>query len=108
MLQSHDTVLNSWYRGLTSWEIGALCNLHPSHVRTIVQRARARGDRRAHKRRMGPGRAAGVILPRETILSLRHEAAKRHMLEAELAVKILTTALSANLVGAILDDGEGA
>lgn len=108
MLQSHQTVLNSWERGLTSGEIGALLNLHASHVRTIVQRARKNGDKRAHKRHVGPARSVSVTVPREIIIGLYQEAEKRKLTDVELAAKLLTTALSANLVSAILDDGEGA
>lgn len=106
MLQSHDTVLQLWDRRHTSGEIAKVVKLRAGYVRIIVQRARAKGDKRAHKRQ--PNRIYPLgMLPPELRDALNAEAGRRNISERDLALKIIATAISANLVGAILDDGEG-
>lgn len=106
MLQSHDTVLQLWDRRFTSGQIAKAVKMRPSYVRIIVQRARAKGDKRAHKRQANRLYPLGS-LPNEALSMLAIEAGRRNISESDLAIKIITVALKANIVGAILDDGEG-
>jgi hypothetical protein len=102
-----NSVLKRWDRGQTSVKIGAELNMRPAYVRVIVQRARAHGDQRAHRRT--PGRLKGIPLNITSDLTtiLATEADRRDMTERELATRIVATVLRAGLVTAVLDDGEG-
>lgn len=108
MIEAENAVLKRWDRGQTSLKIGKDLNIRPSYVRVIVQRARAKGDARAHKRPEGRPKGMRLLLTRDVQVKLADEADRRDMSERELATQLVALALSANLVGAILDDGEDA
>jgi hypothetical protein len=101
-------VLRRWDRGQTSIKIGNDLNMRPSYVRVIVQRARAHGDERAHRRMPGRVKGVPISLNRTLTVKLAEEADRRDMSERELATSILATVLSGNLIDAVLDDGEDA
>lgn len=102
-----NAVLKRWDRGQTSSKIGRDLNIRDSYVRVIVQRARAHGDIRAHRRPRGriPG-SLQILLPRDILEILATEADRRDTTERELMTAIVVAALRGNLVGAIIDDGE--
>lgn len=101
-------VLKRWDRGETSIKIGNDLNIRPAYVRTIVQRARSHGDKRAHMRTPGRPRGIPVNLTSDVLATLTNEAERRGATERELATTIISTVLTAGLVGAVLDDGEAA
>lgn len=107
MIEAENAVLKRWDRGQTSIKIGNDLNIRPAYVRVIVQRARAKGDVRAHRRPEGRPKGLRLLLTRDVQVKLACEADRRDMSERELATQIVALALSAKLVGAILDDGEG-
>ena len=103
-----NAVLKRWDRGQTSIKIGKDLNVRPAYVRVLVQRARAKGDIRAHRRPAGRIHGAvQVLMTRDLTDMLAAEADRRDTSERDLATRIIATVLRSDLIAAVLDDGEG-
>lgn len=106
----HDAILDRWLKGETSEEIALALNIkHSEAVRTLVVRARKRGDPRAVLRRgygynnlhlkawIGIDSAAG-----RAVVS---EALRRKVLPSKLIRMVVETVARDGLFTAVLDDG---
>lgn len=98
----HEAVINLWGEGLSSEEIARKLGLLAGHsVRTIVMRARNRGDERAKGRR--EGRTGHHMIPKWRA-ALRAEAARRDTTERRLINDLLSAIVDDNLFAALLED----
>jgi hypothetical protein len=88
-----EAILDRWAKGQTSVEIAFALNIAPEAVRTVVQRARKRGDPRAD-RRCKPA----------PFSKMNREAKRRGMTRRELERLILRFVARDNLFAAVLDD----
>lgn len=107
----HDYVLNLWASGTkTSREIAerAGLKLHGASVRTIVQRARAKGDPRAASRSSGRLCVAPLrrrlLVPPDMWAAAALEAERRGISVSQFCLRVLGLVLTDKLSNAILDD----
>ena len=102
MKHDHETVLNLWADGVPSQIIGRKTGIMEEYVRTIVIRARKKGDARAVKRpRGGLNR---FLLSTRAYKSFAAESDRRNIGELELASIILEAVSDGKLFAAVLDD----
>ena len=100
----HDRVLDLWALGHGSVGIARIMSLKgPETARTIIGRARRRGDPRALSRGARPA-AASVALPPWLTESATIEAARRAMPLDAFCLELLGTCLREGLTQAVLDD----
>jgi hypothetical protein len=108
--RTHDDVLDRWERGESSEEIAtAVGMVHAASVRTIVLRARKRGDARAVRRR-GYGYnsqhlKAWIGLDSAAGRAVVKEALRRQVLPSKLIRMVVETVARDGLFAAVLDDG---
>jgi hypothetical protein len=108
----HDQVLGLWALGHDSVEIARLMSLKGSETaRTIVGRARMRGDPRAlsrgpaaHPTEASPTEVHLLVLPSWLAASATVEAKRRELPLDEFCLRLLGTCVREGLIQAVLDD----
>lgn len=95
----HDTVIDLWLKGLTGSAIASRLGIHANHARTIIARARERGDPRVAERRRLPGRPVKTTADEY----LATEAKQRGLTVPALRKHIVELVVQDRLVSAVLD-----
>lgn len=103
-IHDHDAILDLWESGTSSRVIGDQFGVLPEYIRTIVQRARDKGDIRAVQRRPGCSPSYPPLVDARVRTILGNEAQKHNQTYSEFCARILTVVANDDLFAALLDD----
>lgn len=107
MKYDHDKILDRWQDGHSSAHIAeSLKAASSAAVRTIVQRARDKGDARATPRDKRQSSPPTYTASSEIGRKLNQEAVMRGISVRELIDRMIRVAVSDDMFGSILDDGQ--
>lgn len=101
---STQAVVSLRAQGLTVRQTAETLGIAETAVTSLEHYARRRGKREPRKR---VGRPWTASFPEATLDALMPHARARDITPAELARRLVSTALDHDLIDAILDDGEG-